>query len=75
MSNRNAGPWKNLIYFLGDDGDENEHMRFANNVAENIIARYPEMEVHKIMWDAFARVSSTKSNTYPEATKQIKKQK
>ena len=74
MSNRNAGPWKNLIYFLGDDGDENEHMRFANNVAENIIAKYPEMEVHKIMWDAFARVSSTKSNTYPEATRQIKKQ-
>lgn len=74
MSNRNAGPWKNLIYFLGDDGDENEHMRYANNVAENIIARFPEMEVHKIMWDAYTRVSSTKSNTYPEATKQIKKQ-
>ena len=74
MSNQNAGPWKNLVYFLGDDGDENEHMRFANNVAENIIAKNPEMEVHKIMWDAYTRVSSTKSNTYPEATKQIKKQ-
>ena len=74
MSNQNAGPWKNLVYFLGDDGNENEHMRFANNVAENIIARNPEMEVHKIMWDAYTRVSSTNSNTYPEATKQIKKQ-
>ncbi len=74
MSNQNAGPWKNLVYFLGDDGDENEHMRFANNVAENIIAKNPEMEVHKIMWDAYTRVSSTKSNTYPEAAKQIKKQ-
>ncbi|MCH5168453.1 MAG: type IX secretion system sortase PorU [Prevotellaceae bacterium] len=74
MSNKNAGPWKNLVYFLGDDGDENEHMRYANNVAESIISKNPEMEVHKIMWDAYTRVSSTNSNTYPEVTKQIKKQ-
>ena len=74
ISNQNAGPWKNLVYFLGDDGDQNEHMRYANNVAENVISRSPKMEVHKIMWDAYVRVSSTNSNTYPEATKQIKKQ-
>ena len=74
MSNQNAGPWKNLVYMLGDDGDQNEHMRYANNVAENIISRYPDMEVHKIMWDAYIRVSSANSNTYPEAAKQIKKQ-
>ena len=74
MSNQNAGPWKNLVYLLGDDGDENEHMRYANNVAENVISRFPSMEVHKIMWDAYTRVSSANSNTYPEAAKQIKKQ-
>lgn len=74
MSNQNAGPWRNLVYFLGDDGDENEHMRYANNVAESVISKYPKMEVHKIMWDAYTRVSSTKSNTYPDATKEIKKQ-
>ena len=74
ISNQNAGPWKNLVYFLGDDGDENEHMKYANNVAENVISRYPSIEVHKIMWDAYTRVSTSNSNTYPEATKQIKKQ-
>jgi len=74
MSNQNAGPWRNLVYFLGDDGDENEHMKFANNVAEDVISKSPKMEVHKIMWDAYTRVSSTNSNTYPEATKEIKKQ-
>lgn len=74
MSNQNAGPWKNLVFFLGDDGDENEHMKYANNVAENVISNYPKMEVHKIMWDAYTRVSSTNSNTYPEATTEIKKQ-
>ncbi|MBR5053554.1 MAG: type IX secretion system sortase PorU [Bacteroidaceae bacterium] len=74
MSNQNAGPWKNLVYVLGDDGDQNEHMKYANNVAESVISKYPKMEVHKIMWDAYTRVSSTNSNTYPEATAQIKKQ-
>ena len=74
ISNQNAGSWKNLVYILGDDGDQNEHMKYANNVAENIISNYPKMEVHKIMWDAFTRVSSANSNTYPEAAKQIKKQ-
>ena len=74
LSNQNAGPWKNLVYFLGDDGDENEHMRYANNVAENVISRFPSVEVHKIMWDAYTRVSTANSNTYPEATQQIRKQ-
>lgn len=74
LSNQNAGPWKNLVYFLGDDGDENDHMDYANRVAENVISKFPEMEVHKIMWDAYTRVSTANSNTYPEAAKQIKKQ-
>ena len=74
LSNQNAGLWKNLVYFLGDDGDQNEHMKYANNVAENTIAKYPKIETHKIMWDAYTRVSSANSNTYPEAAKQIKKQ-
>ena len=74
MSNQNVGPWKNLVYMLGDDGDQNEHMKYANNVAENIISKYPKMEVHKIMWDAYIRVSSANNNTYPEAAKQIQKQ-
>lgn len=74
LSNQNAGPWKNLVYMLGDDGDQNEHMKYANNVAENVISKYPKMEVHKIMWDAYPRVSTASRNTYPEASKQIRKQ-
>ncbi len=74
IENKNAGPWKNLVYMLGDDGDQNEHMEYANSVAENIISKYPDIEVHKIMWDAYIRVSSANSNTYPEAANQIKKQ-
>ena len=73
MSNENAGPWKNLVYMMGDDGDENEHMRYANNVAENILSRAPGMEVRKVMWDNYTRVSSANNNTFPQATAIIKK--
>ena len=73
MSNRYAGPWKNLVCFLGDDGDENEHMKYADDVAERVIAQNPEIEVKKIMWDTYKRVSTAKNNTYPEVTTLLKK--
>lgn len=74
ISNENAGPWKNLVYVLGDDGDNNQHMEFADNVAERTISYNPEMEVRKIMWDHYSRVTTAKGNSYPEVTSMIKKQ-
>lgn len=73
MSNGNADLWKNKIYFLGDDGDNNEHMKYADDVAERVKAQYPELEVHKVMWDTYTRVATAKSNTYPQATADLKK--
>jgi len=74
MSNSNAGNWKNIIMVMGDDGDNNSHMRYADDVAERIIATNPEMEVKKVMWDAYKRVSTTSHNTYPAVTTLIKQQ-
>lgn len=72
LSRENAGEWKNLVYLLGDDGDENQHMRYADDVAEQVKATYPEMEVRKIMWDAY-KIESTGSNlSYPTCTRDIK---
>lgn len=72
LSRENAGDWRNLIYLLGDDGDENQHMRYADDVAELVKISYPEMEVRKIMWDAY-KIESTGSNlSYPTCTRDIK---
>lgn len=72
LSRQNAGSWKNLIYFLGDDGDNNQHMIYADDVAEQIKNSTPEMEVRKIMWDAY-KIESTGSNlSYPTCTQDIK---
>ena len=73
LSRENAGNWKNLIYFLGDDGDENQHMKYADDVAELVKRNNPEMEVRKIMWDSY-QIESTASNlSYPTCTQDIKR--
>ena len=74
ISNSNAGAWKNVVSFLGDDGDSNSHMRYADDVAEQVIRDCPEMEVRKTMWDAYTRVSTLSTNTYPGVVSQLKKQ-
>jgi hypothetical protein len=74
MAGQYAGAWRNVVCVMGDDGDENEHMTYANQVAELIKSRNPETEVRKVMWDAYTRVSTTKSNTYPEVVSLLKKQ-
>ena len=74
MSLRNAEAWKNVVSMLGDDGDENEHMRYADDVAQRIAKDNPEMEVRKVMWDAYKRISSIRNNGYPEITSLLYKQ-
>lgn len=74
MSRSNAGAWKNLVYVLGDDGDQNSHMSGADEVANQVRRDCPAAEVHKVYWDTYQRVSNIKSNTYPEVTALLRKQ-
>lgn len=70
----NAGAWQNVIVFMGDDGNQNLHMRDVNETADNISSLYPNYQVKKVMWDAYTRVSSSTGNTYPEVSSIIKQQ-
>ena len=74
MENRHAGAWKNVVCMMGDDGDENEHMKYADDVCDQMETTNPQMEVRKVMWDAYTRVSTAKSNTYPEVESLLRKQ-
>lgn len=73
LSRENAGSWKNLVYLLGDDGDQNQHMDYADRVAELIKTNNPEMEVRKIMWDAYKLESTASNLSYPTCTQDIKR--
>ena len=70
-----AGAWKNVISILGDDGtkdsDQNLHMEYADDVAKVIEATSPEVEVRKVMWDAYPRVATTAGYRYPQAQQAI----
>lgn len=72
--NENAGAWQNTIMFMGDDGNDNLHMRDCNAAAEDIDSRYPGYQIRKVMWDAYTEVSTSTGNTYPEVTSIIKQQ-
>lgn len=74
MSNKNAGDWQNVVMFMGDDGDNDLHMKDANTVADAVAARYPSLLVKKVMWDAYKRETSITGNSYPEVERQIKRQ-
>ena len=74
MNNTEAGAWKNVVCFLGDDGDANEHLRYADDVANRMISSHKEVEVRKIMWDAYTRESNASGYRYPQVTQLITQQ-
>lgn len=69
-----AGAWKNVVCFMGDDGDNNEHMSHADSVAVQVERDYPDLEVRKIMWDAYQRETTASGNRYPQVTQLIQEQ-
>ncbi len=72
--NKTAGSWENIIMYMGDDGDNNLHMEYADHTAEAIKKIYPNYQVKKVMWDAYKRTASATGYAYPEATNIIKAQ-
>lgn len=72
VANQNTGSWKNNVYFLADDGDNNKHMIGAESVAQNVEQRYPNLKVDRIYWDKYPRVTTATGFTYPQATTDIK---
>ena len=73
-TNANSDAWQNTIMFMGDDGNDNLHMKDCNEVAEYISQLYPGYLVKKVMWDAYTRETSSTGNSYPEVSKLIKQQ-
>jgi len=73
MSNVNSGAWKNTVCFLADDGNQNQHMKDAEDVWTNTSKLYPDFRYKKIYWDSYARQTSATGDSYPDALKEINK--
>lgn len=74
MKKSEAGAWRNVVCIMGDDGDNNDHMLKADDVANLISVNYPSLEVRKVMWDSYKRETLANGNRYPQVEKIIKNQ-
>lgn len=73
MENKEVGSWKNRIYILGDDKDNNLHMRSADYISDNIVeSTGGKFQLRKVYWDAYARTYTTTQGTYPQVTSMMR---
>lgn len=65
------GDWKNVIAFVADDEDYNDHMKQADQLATMIDSTYPNYNVEKIFLDAYPQVSAPGGQTIPAVNEAI----
>ncbi len=65
------GDWRNHVAFVADDGDNNIHIRDANEVADIIQNQYLNYNVTKIYLDAFKQQSVSGGQRYPDVNEAL----
>lgn len=65
------GDWRNVITFVADDEDDNEHMRQADQLAEYIDAGFKSFNIDKIYLDSYQQSATPSGNRYPDVNKAI----
>ena len=65
------GEWRNVIAFVADDEDYNDHMLQADNLATMIDTTYPNYNVDKIFLDAYPQISTPGGQRIPAANEAI----
>ena len=76
-ANIRFGSWRNDVLLMADDVDESWETTFVNNsedLEEIVKSRSEAFNVNKIYTDAYQQVSTTGSETYPEATNDMFRQ-
>lgn len=74
VENDLAGAWQNLICIMGDDGDSNQHMQAADEIARQVQQQFPAYNIKKVYWDAYTRETTSTGNGYPSVTRMLKQQ-
>ena len=61
----NMADWRNVICFIADDGDQNEHLNSAESCAALIQNANKTINLEKIYCDAYPQVSNAGGQRYP----------
>ena len=69
-----AGAWQNEMMFIGDDGDNNSHMRNINANADDIRKMFPGYEIKKVMFDAYEKTQTSTGEQYADVETLVNKQ-
>ncbi|NOQ27768.1 MAG: type IX secretion system sortase PorU [Bacteroidales bacterium] len=71
LNPENKGNWINSLCFVGDDEDNNVHMRDADRLASFVDTTYQHFFINKLYLDAFPQESSAVDESYPEVNRLI----
>lgn len=61
------GDWRSKAVFVGQSGDGNEHVSFAERQSSAFEEENPDMDVNRIYSESFTRVVSSTGASYPQA--------
>ncbi|MBL4561104.1 MAG: type IX secretion system sortase PorU [Labilibaculum sp.] len=70
-NNSEWGDWRSMICFIGDDEDNNTHMRNANKLAVQVETNYPQYKVQRIFLDDYEQITSSAGQEYPDVNMEI----
>lgn len=65
------GLWRNIVCFIGDDGDNGLHMSDSESLANLINNNHREFQTEKIYFDAYPVSSTPAGKRYPGVTEAI----
>lgn len=71
MENKHAGPWKNTVVYLADDGDDKLHMKQAEILASYTEQKHPSFLVNRLYQDAYKRETTATGYSYKDASKRL----
>ena len=69
-----SGAWQNEMMFIGDDSDNNSHMRNINANADDIRKMFPGYEIKKVMFDAYEKTQTSTGEQYADVETLVNKQ-
>lgn len=61
------GDWKNKVVFIADDGDSNMHQRQSEDLSNKVDTLFHNVNIDKIYFDAYQRISVSGGYRYPDA--------
>lgn len=67
----NLADWRNIICFVADDGDGNEHLNTAEQCSNIVQSENKTINLDKIYCDAYPQVSNSGGQRFPEVTTAI----